>query len=549
MNCPKCGELIPDTLIHCWYCQFRVYPSQVPPTRMGSLLVIARQKRYWGVLAAVMIGLYFLFLFSTSSDSGNPSQTLAPQPQPAAESSDAAPPLLPEPTPPLAAPVPDSSDQIEPTDIYSAVSPGVVLITTPSGAGSGFVADSRGYVITNAHVVGNHSQVWVDLTSGDRYRANVLDRDSGIDLAYLELVNAPPLRPVAIGDSDRVFEGEQVFSIGYPLAEILGQQPKINGGRLSGRVSGYLQTDTPLNPGNSGGPLVNARGCVVGISTQVLRQAEGVPIEGVGFAIAINEVPYPLPNRMENCVLPASGQLAALPTVMPIPTATPTPEPTPTPTAAPTPTATPESTPTPTPTLTPEPTPTPEPTSTPQPTPTATPLPTSTPTATPIPPPTPVPWLAHNFSKGGIEFSFDIPGNFWGGPSGYRLQSKDGAILIDYKTQSFSSLLTADLISQNWVPHSITDGNARKVVAVRDAPFLRGWPTASSSAVQYKYENDRCLIGWMTRKGAYVHYSTRNSAFILRIDVCEDLRHEQNELGLTNEQLRDMILISARRVK
>ncbi len=160
-----------------------------------------------------------------------------------------------------------------------------------------------------------------------------------------------------------------------------------------------------------------------------------------------------------------------------------------------------------------------------------------------------MPWLARSFSKGGIEFSFDIPGTFWGGPPGYRLQSKDGAILIDHRTQSYSGLLTADLISQNWVAHSITDGNARKVVAVRDAPFLQGWPTASSSAVQYQYENDRCLMGWMSRKGAYVHYSTRKSAFILRVDVCDDLRHEQNELGLTNEQLRDMILLSARRVK
>ena len=260
-----------------------------------------------------------------------------------------------------------------------------------------------------------------------------------------------------------------------------------------------------------------------------------------------------------------SGQLAALPIIVPEPTSTPTPTPestptptvastsTPDPTSTPMPTAEPTLTPTPEPTSTPEPTPTAAPTATPlptpTPTPTATPLPTPTPTATPIPPPTPVPWLDRSFSKGGIEFSFDIPGTFWNGPPGYRLQSKDGAVLIDYRTQSYSGLLTADLISRNWVAHSVTDGNARKVSAVRDAPFLRGWPTASSSAVQYQYENVRCLMGWMSRKGAYVHYSTRKSAFILRIDVCDDLRHEQNELGLTNEQLRDMILLSARRVK
>ena len=86
-------------------------------------------------------------------------------------------------------------------------------------------------------------------------------------------------------------------------------------------------------------------------------------------------------------------------------------------------------------------------------------------------------------------------------------------------------------------------------MAVRDAPFLRGWPTASSAAVQYQYENDKCLMGWMTRKGAYVHYSTKGVAFILRIDVCDDRRHEQTEFDLTNEQLRDAILLSARRIK
>ncbi len=499
-----------------------------------------------------MIGGYFVLLFVISYDFGSALQSLVPQSQeeevPAPAVTVAPTPIpTPTPTPPLVAPVADGSGLPDSTDIYSAVSPGVVLITTPSGTGSGFVVESRGGVITNAHVVGNYSQVWVDLTGGGRYRANVLNLDGQMDLAYLEVIDAPPLTALAVGDSDQVRAGERVFAIGYPLAEILGPQPKINGGSVSGWANGYLQTSVPLNPGNSGGPLVNVLGCVVGINTQVLRQAGGVAIEGVSLAIPINAIPYPLPNRVGNCVPASSGQLAALLTVTPAPTATPTPEPTQTPTATPPPTATPLPTATPS----PEPTPTPEPTSTPlpTPTPTATPLPTPTPTATPIPSPTPVPWLAHNFASGDIEFSFDIPGNFWGGPPGYRLQSADGAILVDYRTQSYSGLLTADLISQNWVAHSITDGNARKVVAVRDAPFLRGWPTASSSAVQYQYENDRCLMGWMTRKGAYVHYSTRNVAFILRIDVCDDKRHEQNEFGLTNEQIRDMILISAKRVK
>ena len=501
------------------------------------------------------IGGFFLLLLALSSDSGRALRSVVSQSQaeenPAPKVAVVT--VVPTPTPALVATAVEGSALPRPSDIYSAISPGVALISTPSGAGSGFVVESRGRVITNAHVVGNYNQVWVHLAGGGRYRANVLERDARIDLAYLEVVDAPPLTALAVGDSDQVRLGETAYAIGYPLANILGLEPTITGELLSGRVNGYLQTDTPLNPGNSGGPLVNALGCVVGINTQVLRQAGGVAIQGVGLAIPVNEVPYPMPNRIESCVPAASGQPAVLPTATPAPTATPTSEPTLTPTATPQPTATPSPTATPLPTHTPvpEPTPTPEPTSTPAPTstPTATPLPTATPTATPIPPPTPVPWLAQDFSLGGVEFSFEIPGNFRRGPPAYGWQSADGVILVDYRTQSFSGHLTADLISQNWVAHSSSDGDAGKVVAVRDAPFLRRWPTASSSAVQYQYENDRCLMGWMTRKGAYALYSTRNAAFIFRIDVCDDKRHDLTELGLTNEQLRDMILLSVKRVK
>ena len=235
MNCsnPNCGELIPDSTIFCHYCGVRAYPSQVPPAQRVGLLHLVGQKRFWGLGAALLIGGYFLFLFVFSSDSGDAEQFLISQPQ-VAESpvpTITAPTVaaLPEPTPAIAVPAAGGAALPQPSDVYSAVSKGVVLITTPSGTGSGFVVDSQGFVVTNAHVVGNYDQVWVDLTGGERYRANVLEWDEQMDLAYLEVVDAPPLPALAIGNSDQVRLGETAYAIGYPLADILGLEPTITG--------------------------------------------------------------------------------------------------------------------------------------------------------------------------------------------------------------------------------------------------------------------------------------------------------------------------------
>ena len=446
-------------------------------------------------------------------------------------------------------------------DIFAAVSPGVVLIATPDGNGSGFVVDERGIVITNAHVVEDLDEVVVYLQDGSQYRARVDDLDTNLDVAQLEVMGSPFLTSLAIGNSDLARQGEDVYAIGYPLAEILGEEPGITKGTLSAKGDEYLQTDAPLNPGNSGGPLINAWGCVVGINTQALRQAGGINVEGVGLAIPINRVPYVTPNQGESCVVPAGQELVTAststpePTATPLPTPTPTPLPTPTPTPVPTatttptptPTATPTATPTPTPTATPTatplPTPTPRPTSTPTPTPTATPLPT------PTPQPTPVPWTTRNFSAGGIQYAFNVPDSFRSGPSGYQLQSPDGAIKVNYQTQNYGGLLTSDLIARNWVAHSRTDGGARKVMSVRDAPFLVSWPTASSSAVQYLYASDRCQGQMMSRKGAYAHHPIEGVAFIFRIDICDSRRHHLGPYGLSNEQVRDKILNTAGRAR
>ena len=149
-------------------------------------------------------------------------------------------------------------------------------------------------------------------------------------------------------------------------------------GIISARRDGMLQTDAPVNPGNSGGPMLDARGNVIGVVVSRIEESGGRDISGIGFAIPVNEVILDL-------VLEPTPGPTPTPTATPLPTATPTPIPTPTPTPIPTPTPTATPTPKPTPTLTPTPTPTSTPTPTPEPAPTPTLTPTPSPTPTPHP--------------------------------------------------------------------------------------------------------------------------------------------------------------------
>ena len=539
----------------------------------GLLGLLKAQGRNWGVVL-VAVGLLYVLGMILFYSLREPSPSLAFRGPSSPVSSAAAVPTPALRPAPAVAPVPSrgptrvpaatampaatgvpapvgASSRVLPSvgDVYRAVSPGVVLITAGDSIGSGFVVDGRGFVVTNAHVVGEYREVVVTLVGGARRRAVVRQLDLPQDLAYLELLNPPALTPLPIGDSDALSLGEDVYAIGYPLAEILGPDPTISRGILSGKGNNLLQVDAALNPGSSGGPLINAVGCVVGINTHVVRDAGGVTIDGVGLAVPVSRISFPMPAVSAGCDIGqgAAAQLALLPTPIPAvisaPTVTPVPTPPPTSTPAPT--------------LTPTPSPAPTATAMPTATPTAMPLPTATPTptvtATPMPTPTPyptaIPWTNRNFAAGGIEYSINIPATFSSGPGAYNLQSDDGVILIDYFTQRFSGLLTEDLIAENWVAHGRTDGNARKMMAVKYAPFLGDWPPASSSALQYVFEDERCAGGWMSRKAAYAHYFLEELAFVLRIDVCNEFRADPAFAGLSQEELRDKILRSARRVR
>ena len=161
--------------------------------------------------------------------------------------------------------------------------------------GSGFIIKANGLAITNQHVVQDKEDIHVRLFDGTQARAKVLGRDTIGDMALLQIETETPLPIVPLGDSDALQVGEFVVAIGSPF----GFENSVTFGMISGKrrnflrssaVGGYLQTDAAINTGNSGGPLLNMRGEVVGVNTATIRR--GV----MGFAIPINAVKASLPQ-------------------------------------------------------------------------------------------------------------------------------------------------------------------------------------------------------------------------------------------------------------
>ncbi|MER7175027.1 S1C family serine protease [Streptomyces mesophilus] len=179
--------------------------------------------------------------------------------------------------------------------VAAQVLPSVLSVEAPGGQGSGFVFDSEGRILTNAHVVGESSQVVVVLQSGRRVPAQVLGTDPALDVAVLRPESTRGLSPARLAPDAEPAVGDTVLAIGSPLG--------LSGTVTSGIVSALdrkvslgdgdqraLQTDASINPGNSGGPLVDADGQVIGINTAIatLDRERGGSI-GIGFAIPVGE--------------------------------------------------------------------------------------------------------------------------------------------------------------------------------------------------------------------------------------------------------------------
>ncbi len=163
-------------------------------------------------------------------------------------------------------------------------------VTKQQALGSGFLVDTRGHVVTNAHVVEGADAVKVKLADDREFKAKVVGKDERLDVAVLQLENPPADLPVAsLGLSEGTRVGEYVVAIGNPFG--LGNTVTMGIVSAKGRTIGagpyddFIQTDASINPGNSGGPLFNLHGQVVGINTAISAQGKGI-----GFAIPIDAV-------------------------------------------------------------------------------------------------------------------------------------------------------------------------------------------------------------------------------------------------------------------
>ena len=215
-------------------------------------------------------------------------------------------------------------------DVVEKALPGIVKVITPTGSGTGFIVTRDGLVVTNRHVVGVANHVSIGLNTGKQIRGRVIYRHSNLDLAHIQIEGRQAFTPIPMGDSESVRLGEEVIAIGYPLGNILGKAPTVSVGIISAKRDRLLQTDAALNPGNSGGPLINADGEAVGVVVSRLQtDSSGNAVEGIGFAIPINEVAVAGEQPAPDPAVPSPPATVLEPDVPPAlpPTPIPPPEP------------------------------------------------------------------------------------------------------------------------------------------------------------------------------------------------------------------------------
>src|SRR5438270_2362398 len=204
-----------------------------------------------------------------------------------------------------AAPAYDSEEQ-QNIAVYKKALPSVVNILSTAvsfdffygpvpqqGQGSGFILDKQGHILTNNHVIDNAQKVEVTLSDKHKYKATVVGVDKAHDLALLQINNAPDLQPATLAESNSLTVGQRVYAIGNPFGlsgtmtrGIISAIRSIRGPGNS-PIEDAIQTDAAVNPGNSGGPLLNSRGEVIGVTTLIANNGADQS-SGIGFAIPVN---------------------------------------------------------------------------------------------------------------------------------------------------------------------------------------------------------------------------------------------------------------------
>ena len=190
-----------------------------------------------------------------------------------------------------------------------------------ASAGSGFVLTKDGYIVTNYHVVKDADTVKVTMYNGDEYDAKYVGGDEDYDIAVIK-VEAADLQPVTLGNSDNLNVGDHVLAVGNPLGELTFS---MSGGMVScvnrainvdGTPFNMIQTDASINPGNSGGPLFNQYGEVVGIVSAKYSSYSSESVEGLGFAIPINDVIAMIQDIMTNGYVTGKAYMGIVPGTM-----------------------------------------------------------------------------------------------------------------------------------------------------------------------------------------------------------------------------------------
>ena len=221
----------------------------------------------------------------------------------------------------------DGKTKMQPAEVYASTVNSTVSIncstttnvfgqtTQSASSGSGFIISQDGYIVTNYHVISGASSVKVTLYNGDTYDATVIGGDSDYDVAVLK-INAAGLTPVTLGNSADVNVGDSVLAIGNPLGELTFS---MSGGYVSscnrainvdGTPFNMIQVDCSINPGNSGGPLMNLYGEVVGIVSAKYSTYSSTTVEGLGFAIPIDDVKSIITDIMENGAVTGKAYMA-----------------------------------------------------------------------------------------------------------------------------------------------------------------------------------------------------------------------------------------------